>query len=359
MLPFVLLGGVLVAKKIIRFDLVLSFLFAAFATIIGFGVSHGSTPLTVALQALLHSPLLFFAFIMITEPITTPPTRSWRMLYGVLAGFLFAPAIHVGTVYSTPELALLAGNIFSYLVSPKAKFVLKLKEREKIADGTYSFIFEKDKKMFFRPGQYMEWTLGHKKPDARGNRRYFTLASSPTEHELMLGIKFYADSSSFKKSLLSMKVGDEITVAQLAGDFTLPRNKNEKLAFIAGGIGITPFRSMLQYLSDKNEQRPVVLLYSNKTASEIIYKDAFDSAQKKLGIKTVYTLTDAASIPPRWSGETGRINESMIKEKIPDYRERTFYVSGPHSMVAAFEKVLKNVGVKKGRIKTDFFPGLV
>jgi len=357
MMPFVVAGGLLVVRKIRRFDLVVSFLIATILTILGFSLLKGSNFITVAGKVLFYSNLLFFAFVMLTEPLTTPPTKTLRIFYGSLVGFLFAPQIHIGFIYSTPELALLIGNIFSYLVSPKGKHILKLREKMLIAPDIYDLSFNVDRKFVFQPGQYLEWTLGHKHPDNRGNRRYFTIASSPTEEELRLGVKFYPDSSSFKKSLASMGIESEIVASQLAGDFVLPRYKQQKLVFIAGGIGITPFRSMIKYLIDRNEKRPIIIFYSNKIASDIVYEDVFNEAYEKLGIKTVYTLTDTEFIPGNWRGQKGYITEQMIVKEVPDYKERLFYISGPHSMVAAFEKVLRNIGIAKRQIKTDFFPG--
>ena len=250
MFPLVLIGGFLIVKKIIRFDLVLSFLITATVTTLGFFFLKGSNPLFILKGIIFDSPILFLACVMLTEPTTTPPTRNLRILYGAFVGVLFNPLVHIGSVYSTPELALLVGNIFSYAVSPKNKFILELKEKIPIVADVYDFIFKSDKKFKFKPGQYMEWTLGHGHQDARGMRRYFTIASSPTEDNVRMGVKFYPNSSSFKKSLLFLNPGDKIVASQLAGDFVLPKDKNKKLVFIAGGIGITPFRSMIKYLLD-------------------------------------------------------------------------------------------------------------
>ena len=99
--------------------------------------------------------------------------------HGALVGFLFSSSIHIVSVYSTPELALLAGNIFAYAVSPKHKFILELKEKILVASDVYDFVFKSDHKLKFKHGQYLEWTLGHDGQDARGIRRYFSIASSP------------------------------------------------------------------------------------------------------------------------------------------------------------------------------------
>ncbi len=352
---FVVLGGILAARKMRRFDLVLSFLAVAFLTAV-LSRDIGSSISTIQ-KVILHTPVFFFAFAMLTEPLTTPPTRPLRMAYGAITGFLFSTTFSAAGIYFTPELSLLAGNIFSYAVSHKKKYVLRLSRKEQSAEGVYDFVFDPGEKVDFRPGQYMEWTLGHYKPDNRGNRRYFTIASSPTENEIRLGVKFYSESSTFKKRMMSLVPGDEMVMGQLAGDFTLPSDSKEKLAFLAGGIGVTPFRSMAKYLSDKNEKRDAVLLYSNKTPSEIAYKNIFDEAAAKIGMRTVYVLTAAGQIPAGLDACAGMINAEMIKMEIPDYMERTFYISGPHLMVAAMENALRVIGVKGSRIKTDYFPG--
>jgi ferredoxin-NADP reductase len=272
---------------------------------------------------------------------------------------LFVPQLHVGPLYSTPELALVIGNVFAYLVSPKQKVVLRLTRKKKMSCDIMDFVFKPSQRLTFEPGQYMEVTLAHPKPDSRGNRRFFTLASSPTEDTLHLGVRFDAKGSSFKRALARIDSRSKIMAGQIAGDFTLPRNPRQKLVFIAGGVGITPFRSMLKYLIDRDEPRDIVLLYATTTADEIAYKDILDQAQTNLGIHTLYTLTDTKALPRNWPGLIGRIDEEMIEEAIPDYDERTYYISGPLSMVKATERMLKHMHIKNNQIKTDFFPGLV
>jgi ferredoxin-NADP reductase len=351
----VIIVGLLIVRKIRRYDLVFYFFLSAFFTIIFLSFLNGSDPLSVFQRTLLDSPVLFFAFIMLTEPLTTPPTKILQSIYGALVGFLFAPQLHVGPLFTTPESALLIGNLFSYFVSPKQKLILKLKEKRQLGEDVFDFIFSANQKFSFNPGQYMEWTLGHKIPDSRGNRRYFTLASSPTESEVRLGVKVYPKPSSFKKTLSDLNPGDEIVAGQLAGDFTLPKDPKKKLVFIAGGIGVTPFRSILKFLVDTNQKRDIVVFFSNKNVKEVVYTDIFTEAYRQLGIPTIYTLTDSA--PTTWNGEKGRVSPEMIQKYVPDFKQKTYYLSGPHAMVTGFEKTLHQMGIPKSQIKIDFFPG--
>lgn len=353
----VLVGGLLLTRKLLRTDLILGFLGTA---VVGILVSHfftGGSVITDLERLFFSSPVFFFAFVMLTEPLTMPPTRTLRIWYGVLTGLLFAPAIHIGSLYFTPELALVFGNIFSYSVSPKEKLVLILQERKEIAKDTYDFIFVTERRFSFEPGQYLEWTYAHTGSDSRGHRRHFTLASSPTEANLRIGVKFYSKMSTYKRELLRMKPGEIVVASQKAGDFVMPKDKNKKLAFMAGGIGITPFRSMLKLLIDRGEKRDIVLFYSNKTIQDVAYTDVLDDAYDTLGIPTVYTLTDKHLIPEAWRGERGFVNADVVKRNTPDFLDRIFYLSGPHGMVIAFETMLLDMGVRGSAIKKDFFPG--
>ncbi len=357
MLPFVLAGGILIVRKIRHPGMVFSFLVAAILTTLVLSIGAGDSVANSLQQIVFTSPLLFFAFIILTEPMTMPPTQMLQGIYGAVVGVLFSPQVHLGSFYITPELAIVMGNLFSYLVSPKDKLMLQLKAKVHLGSDLWDFIFVPSRKLSYAPGQYMEWTLPHPDPDSRGYRRFFTLASSPTENSLRLGVRLPSDPSSYKQALLDMNGNSVIAAAQLAGDFTLPHDTRQKIALIAGGIGITPYRSMIKYLLDKNEKRSITLFYAARTVDDLIYKEVFDQARTKLGIKTFYTLTDTMSVPATWKGMIGRINVRMIKAAIPDYRDRVFYLSGPNMMVADFETILLQMGVNPRHIKKDYFPG--
>jgi ferredoxin-NADP reductase/Na+-translocating ferredoxin:NAD+ oxidoreductase RnfD subunit len=359
MLPAVLIGALLIVRKLREERIVGIFLVTSLLTIGIVSVVQGLSLAKELQQLLLESPLLFFAAIMFTEPLTMPPTQKLRDIYAIMVGVLFVPQMHVGPIYATPELALVVGNLYTYLVSPKHKVTLKLRRKKKVAANIVDFVFKPSHRLAFEPGQYMEFTLAHPHPDTRGNRRSFTLASSPTEENLRLGVRFYPEGSSFKRALSRLDNRTTMLAGQVAGDFTLPKDPDHKLVFIAGGIGITPFRSMLKYLIDTEEPRDIILFYVNKTVDEIVYTDVLTQAQTLPGIRVFYTLTDTEAVPRNWSGLTGRINSSMIRKLVPDYQDRTFYLSGPPDMVRATERILKNMQVNPNQMKKDFFPGLV
>lgn len=353
LLPLVVIGGLLVLRKVQRFEMVAAFVGANIAmTLLLF---QGGPNLHVLDQTLRYSPVLFAGFAMLTEPLTAPMKRSWRLVFGVLVGGLSAQNVAIGNFYFSTELALLVGNLMAFAVNPQGRFKLTLVGIEKIASGCYDYVFKADRKLPFRAGQYVDWTMKVRSPDDRGNRRPFTIASAPGEQTVRLGVKFYAQPSAFKRSLLCLRQGDVVYASHVSGDFTLPRDPGEKLVFIAGGIGITPFRSMIQDLIDRNEHRPLVMFYGNNRSDEIAYSDVLDNAESKLGIRTVYAVRDDPG--PGFNMHKGYIDARMIASEVPDFRQRTFYISGPRSMVLNFRAALKELGIARSRIHEDYFPG--
>lgn len=357
LIPIILAGGLLIIRKIQKGQMVLVFGTVSLMVISLFSLQNANYLTRTLEQVIMHSAYFFFASVMLTEPLTLPPTRKLQFVYAGIVGVLYSPQVHLGGLYITPELGLAIGNIFSFIVSLKSKLVLSLANKIKVTPEVVDFVFKPTEKIDYLPGQYMEWTFVHPKTDGRGNRRYFTLASSPTEETLRIGVKFNKNGSSYKRSLEVTPKFSSIVAGHLAGDFILPKDKGVKLAFVAGGIGITPFRSMLKFLLDTSEKRDIVVFYSNKTESDIAYKNILDEANKELGIQTIFTLTDLNQIPKSWKGERGRVTQEMIKKKMPDWQERVFYLSGPHAMVEDFENTVRKMGVLRKNIKKDFFPG--
>ncbi len=353
MLAPVLLGGLLVVRKVKQFDTLGVYIVANLA------LTLATTPLSMMGMALnqtfLSSPLLFAGFAMLTEPLTAAHGKRSRLVFGAIVGAVSSANFHLGSFYPTPEMAFLAGNLFAWAATPKGRFRLTLLRIEKMATGCYDFVFQPDRELAFEAGQYIDWTLDVPVPDNRGNRRTFTIASAPGEKELRLGVKFHPDPSAFKRTLAALQPGDVVYASHIAGHFTLPRNPGEKLAFLAGGIGVTPFRSMVEEMVRRGEPRDVVLLYGNNKLSDIAYVDVFHEAARKIGMRTVYAVAE-----PEEDGydiHRGFIDEALIRREIPDWRERVFYISGPRGMVVRFERALRALGVPRSQIRTDFFPG--
>lgn len=359
MVPFVLIGGLLLIRKIRKENMVFDFVTAYFIIIAIAALTHNftlSSVQSIIKSSIIYSPFLFFSFVMFTEPITSPTTKKWQSYYSYFVALLYStPQVRILGLGFTPEISLCLGNLFSFLVSPKYRLVLKLSNKFQNSPDIFSFVFTFKEKFNFIPGQYMEWTLPHKQTDDRGNRRYFSIASSPTENFLMVTVRFNKLSSSYKNTLFNLPVGSEIIASSLSGDFVLPRSLKRPIVFIAGGVGIAPFRSMAKYIIDKKINCNIILFYVNKNVKDIIFSDTFENA-RQFGLKTVYTLTDENSIPSGWTGKVGRISEKHILE-ITDYKKGIYYISGPQLMVQSTEKMLHSLGINNKNIITDFFPG--
>ncbi len=344
LLPGVAILGLLIVRKIHRFDALLSFVLAAAAVLIFSGFMQGRDPIATVQTLLLSWPLVFFGTIMLTEPFTMPPSRPLRIVYGVIVGALFSSQFHFGFLYATPQFALIMGNLYAYIVGSKQKLSLRFKSKQMLSPTVYEFTFTPDQQLDFEAGQYMEWTLEHKKPDARGNRRYFTVASAPHEAEVRLGARIGEKSSTFKNALMALAPGGTLAAGSVSGDFTLPKDASKKLVFIAGGIGITPFISMIRHMIGKEEKRNVTLLYAANTADDFAYKNILDEAASTIGLKVAYL----AGV---------KITEETLRTYAPTIAEHTFYISGPEGMVRAYKTLLRNMGVPARQIKTDYFPG--
>ncbi len=223
----------------------------------------------------------------------------------------------------------------------------RIEEKRKEVDDIYSFIFQPQEPVTWQAGQYALYRVSHDNPDNRGETRIFTISSPPFQKKIMLTTNYsFEESSSFKKALFAKKAGDVVEAIKIDGKFTVNK-EYQKLVFIAGGIGITPFHSILLDLEEKKDYRDIILVYSNKNEEHIVFKDTLNNLAKrysKLNIKYIFS--------PQ------RADENLIKETVPDLEERVFYISGPMRLVKAVEETLYQLKVDKENIKKDYFPGI-
>lgn len=335
MFPLLVVGGLLILRKMKRFSMVAVFLYIyAILMVVNSLPGHAVSSLSTGVLA---TSLLFFATVMLTEPLTSPTTFNKSLGYAAVVALLYS----VNRFHFSPEEALLVGNLLTFVMSPNRSLVLNFVRQTKEAEGICSYVFKPTAKMPFRAGQYMEWTLPGVSVDSRGNRRYLTISSAPSEENVMFTVKMPAPSSGFKTALAKLQPGDKILAAQLAGDFVLPKSP-AKVAFVAGGVGITPFRSMVKSLVDNRQSSDASLLYFAASQNEFAFKPLFDEA-KNVGLTAHYLV--------------GHANADSIVRNVPDYAERIFYISGPQGFVAAIRHTLTSLGVNHSKIVTDFFPG--
>ena len=221
---------------------------------------------------------------------------------------------------------------------------LILKDRKPEVPGVESFIFEPKEQLSWKAGQFLHYVLHHEPTDDRGSDRWFTVASAPSEGHVMLTTRFAEkNESSFKKALKGLKIGEAIEVSDVDGDF-LVENMDAEYVFIAGGIGITPFRSILKELEHAGKKIHATLLYSNRD-EYIPYKEELDALDaNNPHLKIVYIVG-------------GRIDETAIRKAASELQKPVFYISGPEPMVNALNDMLKGMGVPEINFKGDWFPG--
>lgn len=208
-----------------------------------------------------------------------------------------------------------------------------------------TFIFQPPADVNWQPGQYIYYILPHPEADDRGIKRWFTISAAPSEKEVRITTRINAEhSSSFKTALLALKPGDTIEAEAPEGDFTV-EDPTRNYIFIAGGIGITPFRSILVEAAARGQQLHVTLLYANRN-EDIVFKQELE----KLREQNPHLEIDYI-IQPR------RLDAALLEQQIKATDAPLVYISGPEPMVESLTDQVAALGVDKDDIKSDYFPG--
>ena len=257
---------------------------------------------------------------------------SVRVIYLILF-----TAIIIGIIYRTNYKIKqrFAGKFYVQGIKPETKdvFTLRLKS---------------EKKFIFKAGQFCFLRLNKDKLYAR---HPFTVASAPIENEISFTAK---QTGRFTKALSKLKRGEEVIVDGPCGVFTI-EDRAKDLVFMAGGVGITPFMSMIRGKLKDNKNQKIILLYGSKTEKDIIYQEQLDSI-KTDWLKKVYVLSDEQTVPKIGGYETGYVNQEIIKKYVNNINNSLFYICGPESMKNSLQKILNQLGVKKQDIMIeDFF----
>lgn len=353
MLPIVLVAAVLVVTKVRRWELFLAYVVGS-AAIVTLWFLDSSSPLDTLTRHFLSWPTIFFAGIMLTEPLGLPSTKRLQYVFAFFVAALSSVPFHIGSFYGTPELALVLGNLFTFIVDRPERLVLRFSHRTEIGPRSYEYHFAPPHPIAHRPGQYLEWTLPHAKPDLRSIRRYFTIVSEPQHETLSFAVRHVPKQSTFKEALERLQPGALMYATQRAGDFLLQTNSPHHV-WIAGGIGITPFISMTRDLRARSERISATLFNCNKTEGDIIFSDELSHAGVA-GVNVVNVLVEkpVASV----DHELGFLTAEIIQKRVSQWKVATYYISGPPGLVDAYKKLLRGMGIPKRRIITDYFPGL-
>jgi ferredoxin-NADP reductase len=232
----------------------------------------------------------------------------------------------------------------------------KVKEKREVAKGTLMVVFDLlGEEVDFTPGQYFWVTLlDPSYKDDKGPRRHFTVVTSPNDRGV-LGLATRLRDSAFKRSLAELAVGADVEVEQPKGNFLLPEDASQPYVFIAGGIGITVFRSMLRYIAEEGLPHRVTLVFSNRDRESTAFLDELQELESALpNLRLVLTMTD----DPDWEGETRRIDAEMLRGHLDGELDAfTYLIAGPPPMVEAISGVLREAGVPEDQVRPERFSG--
>lgn len=235
--------------------------------------------------------------------------------------------------------------------------IIKYLKTENLANETAAFYFEKPVGFTYRAGQFGDFTIiNPAETDTGGNTRTFSLVSSPEENYLAVATRLR--DTAFKRNLKKFKPGTEIIFDGPMGIFTPNKDQERPVVFLAGGIGITPFRSMIFDATEKKLNQKIYLFYSNKRPEDAPYLDELNSLEKlNPNFKMIAIMTQAASSKTVWTGETGHISIELLNKYLANIIRPIYYLAGPVGMVQSLHKMLKDSGIDKNDIKIEEFTG--
>lgn len=235
--------------------------------------------------------------------------------------------------------------------------IVSFKNRQEVAHGTMAFEFEKPAGFHFKAGQALDVTLlDPKETDPEGNSRAFSIVSPPYAEDLVVATRMR--DTPFKRFLKTMPLGTRVKIDGPSGSFTLHNNPAKPGVFLAGGIGITPFVSILRQARRDNLPRKLYLFYSNRRPEDAAFLEDLQVLERQnSGFHLVATMTQREKSGREWKGEIGKINREMLVKHIPVLQGPIYYVAGPSGMVAAIRQVLTGAGVDEDDIRTEEFAG--
>jgi ferredoxin-NADP reductase len=233
----------------------------------------------------------------------------------------------------------------------------RLKARKALCADTTAFYFEKPDGFEFEAGQFANFTLlGSDHMDLKGNTRALSIASAPQEKNLMVAMRLRA--TAFKRTLNSLPIGAELLLQGPYGWMTLSKNGARPAVLLAGGIGITPFRSIIWNAAESLSRRRIFLFYSVRVPEEAAFLEELQEMERHDGR---YTLICTVSQPEKtktpWPGEKGRISIEMLSKWIPDLSVPIYYIAGPSGMVTGVRQMLMGSGISEEDIRAEEFAG--
>jgi ferredoxin-NADP reductase len=233
----------------------------------------------------------------------------------------------------------------------------RLAGREDIAEGTMAFHFEKPTGFSFKPGQAIDVILiDPPAADAQAVRHTFSLVSAPYQDELVVATRMR--DSAFKRALKALPVGSPARLEGPSGSLVLHSNRARPAVCIAGGIGITPFMSILRQAAHDQLRQQLLLLYSNRRPEDAAFLGELQQLERRnANFRMVATMTEMNKSSRHWDGETGLINENLLQRAAADLATPIHYLAGPPAMVEALRQMLSRAGIDDDDIRSEEFYG--
>lgn len=233
-------------------------------------------------------------------------------------------------------------------------YTVQLIDKREIAKETIQLTFTKPNDLTFKPGQYAGFTLiKPSETDKGGITRRFSLLSSPDDNYIAIATRL--QNSAYKRVLNKLTLGDEIKFAGPTGSFVLEEDPTNPVVFIAGGIGITPFYSMIQHAYQHHSPRRIFLFYGNRSTEDTAFLNELLLLENK---NPNFTLITTMAMPDKtWSGESGFITDNMINKYINNLSAPIYYICGSPAMVTALQEILIEMGIAEEKIRVEDFPG--
>jgi ferredoxin-NADP reductase len=233
----------------------------------------------------------------------------------------------------------------------------RLLSRHEVAEGTMAFRFERPANWAFKAGQYLDMTLlDPSETNAEGNVRSFSIASAPHEETLMVATRMRA--MAFKRVLKTMSFGTSVKIEGPSGDLILQNEVTRTVVFLAGGIGITPFRSIVHWAAKEKLPNRIVLFYSNRRPEDASFLAELQSLERdNPKYKLIASMTEMEKSLRRWSGETGLIDQEMLGRYLTGAVSPIYYIAGPPAMVKGLHEMLNKAGMNDDYIRAEEFAG--
>jgi ferredoxin-NADP reductase len=237
------------------------------------------------------------------------------------------------------------------------KFVVKLKSRETVAERTMAFHFDKPAGFAFTAGQFIDVDLlNPAETDSEGNTRGFSITNAPNADTIMVATRLR--DTAFKRVLKTMPLGTEIKIEGPFGDLRLHNNVKRTAVFLAGGIGITPFRSILLDAAHRKLAHRIFLFFTNRRPEDAPFLDELQALTKENANYTfVGTMTEMEKSSRPWQGERGLLNKEMLDRYLAKEPSPIYYIAGPPAMVKALHAMLQAAGIDGDDIRTEEFAG--